>query len=595
MQDNFSDEQKRYLEGLASGLRVAKAQLSQGVGAGVAENDYGVPVGDAPDKIHIQAQNKFLQAGKKLCAEEKAKRQHHPFDYWDKMVKNAQAGVFPKGLDVFRYKFHGLFYVAPAQDSFMSRLRMPNGVITSTQFRGVADLALRYGGGYTHVTTRANLQIREIGAHDATNLLLGLQDLGLMNRGSGADNIRNVTGNPLSGISADELYDTRKLARELHYYILYHRDMYGLPRKFNIAFDGGGAVSVLEDTNDIGFVAVKVEAGHGMDPGVYFRMQLGGITGHEDFARDTGILLTPEQCVPIAKAVVRVFIESGDRTDRAKSRLKYVLDNWGVEKFIRAVEEQCEFDVVKFPLENCIARSRTDRMAHVGVHGQKQSDLYYVGVVCPVGRIESGQMHGLADIAERYGSGCIRLTVWQNLIISDIKTADAEVVKQKIEALGLHWSASNIRANLIACTGNWGCKFANSNTKLHATAIADFVESKLELDQPINIHLTGCHHSCAQHYIGDIGLLATKVDAGEDADPIEGYHVYLGGGFGDSQTIAKEFMRDVDAELVPQLITDILDAYLHYRNTASEPFFEFASRHSCEDLLDLLQKKDKAA
>ena len=594
MQDNFSEEQKRYLEGLASGLQVAKASAANSVN-GSAQNDYGVPIAEGPDAIQVKAQNKFLQSGKKLCVEEKAKREHHPFDYWDQMVKNAQQGVFPKGVDVFRYKFHGLFYVAPAQDSFMSRLRIPNGIINATQLRGVADLASKYGGGYTHVTTRANLQIREIGAHDATKLLLGMQDLGVMNRGSGADNIRNVTGNPLSGISVDEIYDTRELARELHYYILYHRDMYGLPRKFNIAFDGGGAVSVLEDTNDIGFAAVKVEEGNAVEPGTYFRMQLGGITGHEDFARDTGILLTPEQCVPMAKAVIRVFIESGDRTDRKKARLKYVLDDWGFEKFMQAVEEHCEFDVLKFPLENCITRSKINRMAHVGVHKQKQKDLSYIGVVCPVGRLETEQMYGLADIAKQYGSGCIRFTVWQNLIISDIKTSDIEHVKEKIEALGLHWSASNIRANLIACTGSWGCKFANSNTKLHASAIADFVETKVELDQPINIHLTGCHHSCAQHYIGDIGLLATKVDVSEDEDPIEGYDVFLGGGFADSQAIAKEFMKDVDAELIPQLIANILAMYMQYRNDAKEPFFEFAQRYSCEDLLGLLQQKDKAA
>ncbi|MEM7400575.1 MAG: NirA family protein [Pseudomonadota bacterium] len=593
MEEDFSNEQKRYLEGLASGLQVAKASA---VGNGVqAKSDYGVSIGKNPDEIQIEAQNKFLKSGKKLCAEEKAKREHHPFDYWDQMLKNAKEGVYPKGIDVFRYKFHGLFYVAPAQDSFMSRLRMPNGIISAFQFREVAKLASQYGGGYTHVTTRANLQIREIEAKDATDFLLALQDLGLMNRGAGADNIRNVTGNPLSGISTDEIYDTRELARELHYYILYHRDMYGLPRKFNIAFDGGGAVSVLEDTNDIGFAAVRVEEDQGVEPGVFFRMQLGGITGHEDFARDTGILLTPEQCVSMAKAVIRVFIENGDRTDRTKARLKYVLDEWGFDKFMQVVEEKCDFEVIKFPLEKCIARKSINRMAHVGVHEQKQENLSYIGVVCSVGRLEAEQMHGLADIAEQYGSGCIRLTVWQNLIISDIKHSDIETVKQKIEQLGLHWSASNIRANLISCTGNWGCKFANSNTKLHASVIADHVECNLELDQPINIHLTGCHHSCAQHYIGDIGLLATKVDKGEDEDPAEGYDVYLGGGFADKQAIAKEFMQGVDAELIPQLILNILDVYMQHRKSKDELFFEFAARNSCNELLELLQQKDKAA
>src|SRR5918998_2030391 len=214
---------------------------------------------------------------------------------------------------------------APAQDSYMCRLRLPNGILSSFQLRGIADLAERYAGGYSHVTTRANLQIREIKAQDGPKVLMGLYELGIINRGAGADNIRNITGSPTAGIDPQELIDTRPLARELHYYILNHREFYGLPRKFNIAFDGGGTIGVLEDTNDIGFSAVRVPDGKAVEPGVYFHLQLGGITGHSDFGRDTGVLLKAEQCIPVAAAIVRVFIEHGDRTDRTKARLKYVL------------------------------------------------------------------------------------------------------------------------------------------------------------------------------------------------------------------------------------------------------------------------------
>ena len=169
----------------------------------------------------------------------------------------AEAGQFPKGIDVFLTKYQGLFYVAPAQDSFMCRLRIPNGILSAWQMRGLADAADSFGGGYADVTTRANLQIREIGAAHAVDMLLAVQALGLTSRGSGADNIRNITGSPTAGIDPQELYDTRPLCRAMHHYILNHREMYGLPRKFNIAFDGGGRVPVLEDTNDIGFVACR--------------------------------------------------------------------------------------------------------------------------------------------------------------------------------------------------------------------------------------------------------------------------------------------------------------------------------------------------
>src|SRR5207248_3501262 len=183
------------------------------------------------------------------------------------------------GTDLFLMKFQGLFYVAPAQDAFMCRLRFPGGICSATQLRGVADLAENFGGGSVDVTTRANLQIRQIGPKNTVDVLMGLNDLGIINRGAGADNIRNITASPTAGIDPNELIDTRPLARAMHHYILNHREMYGLPRKFNIACDGGGSISTLEDTNDIGFVAVRVGEGESVEPGVYFRLQLGGITG----------------------------------------------------------------------------------------------------------------------------------------------------------------------------------------------------------------------------------------------------------------------------------------------------------------------------
>ena len=175
----------------------------------------------------------------------------------------------------------------------MCRLRIPNGILTHWQFAGVGDLAERYGGGYVHVTTRANLQMREVEPANAVAMVEGIQDLGLGSRGSGADNIRNVTGTPTAGIDPQELIDTRPYAREWHYHILNDRSLYGLPRKFNVGYDGAGIIPVLEDTNDIGFQAVEVKDGFELEPGVWFRLRLGGITGHKAFADDTGVIVKP--------------------------------------------------------------------------------------------------------------------------------------------------------------------------------------------------------------------------------------------------------------------------------------------------------------
>ena len=191
-----------------------------------------------------------------------------------------------------------------------------------------------------------------------------------------------------------------------------------------------------------------------------------------------------------------------------------MLDQLGFEKFLQLTEQQLGRPLRRFPLEQCERRGAEDRLAHVGVHPQKQPGLCYLGVVLPVGRMTSHQLRGVARIAERYGRGTIRLTVWQNLLISDVAREEVPAVQRELEQLGLHWSATNVRAGLIACTGNGGCRFSASNTKRHGLQIAEYLESRVTLDQPLNIHLTGCHHSCAQHYIGDIGLLATKVAVG---------------------------------------------------------------------------------
>src|SRR6201996_7485502 len=377
---DFTDEQKRYLEGFAAGVQIMRGGRGLGGNAAAGKTD-GEPTG--PDAAHIKAQDKVVASGKKLADQEKFKREEHPFDAYPRLKQQALDNAPPVPADNFRWRYFGLFYVAPAQDSYMCRLRIPNGILKHWQFSGVADLAESCGGGYSHVTTRANLQIREILPKNAVTLIEGIQDLGLCSRGAGADNIRNVTGTPTAGIDPQELLDTRPYAREWHFHILNDRSLYGLPRKFNVGFDGGGKIAVLEDTNDIGFQAVAVKDGFGVAPGVWFRLMLGGITGHRDFARDTGVLVRPEQATKVADAIVRVFIDTGDRTNRLKARMKYVIDGMGIEKFLLAVEAQYGKPFTRVPPEAIAPRPAFDRLAHIGVHQQKQSGLKWSGVVLP--------------------------------------------------------------------------------------------------------------------------------------------------------------------------------------------------------------------
>src|SRR6202048_1300570 len=342
---DFTDEQKRYLEGFATGLQISR--VGRGIGGSRSAAADVEPSG--PEAAHLKAQDKVIAAGKKLADPEKFKRGEHPFDAYPRLKQQALDNAPPSPADNFRWRYYGLFYVAPAQDSYMCRLRIPNGILKHWQFAGMADLAERYCGPFCHVTTRANLQVREIPPKYAVVVIEGIQDLGLCSRGSGADNIRNVTGTPTAGIDPQEILDTREYAREWHYHILNDRSLTGLPRKFNVAFDGAGKIAVLEDTNDIAFAAVEVKDGFGVEPGIWFRLRLGGITGHKDFARETGIIVRPAEATKVADAIVRVFIDLGDRTNRLKARLKYVLDSMGVDKFMTSVEERLGRKLARAP------------------------------------------------------------------------------------------------------------------------------------------------------------------------------------------------------------------------------------------------------
>ena len=579
MSEDFSPEQKRYLEGFMSGLKSSP---------NLRKSD-AAPIPSGPDAPHIEAQNRVTSAGGKLVDQEKWKRDEHPFDAYARFRTQAKAGTYPKPDDNFRWRYHGLFYVAPAQNSYMCRMRIPNGILNTWQFEGVADIAERLGGGYAHVTTRANLQIREIKADNAPDLLEELVALGITSKGSGADNIRNVTGSATAGIDPQELLDTRPHASRWHHHILNDRTLYGLPRKFNVSFDGGGQIATLEETNDIGFQAVEVMEGAPITPGVYYRLALGGITGHKDLARDTGVILTPDEATPIADAIIRVFITHGDRTNRAKARLKYILDSWGFSKFVEEVEKQLGRELVKIDASFIKTRPQVNRLAHIGEHHQKQKGLNWLGVWTPLGKMTASDMRAISKVARQFGDGDIRLTVWQNLILSGI--ADEQLVDAKgaLAVAGLRCNVSHIRAGLVACTGNKGCKFAASDTKGHALHIADHMDAQMEMDTPINIHLTGCHHSCAQHYIGDIGLIGAKVTVNDDGDQVEGYHLHVGGGYADQAAIGRLLQSDVKAQDAPLIIEKLLRAYQSHRNSPSESFQAFTSRHDLESLKGFLQ------
>lgn len=263
--------------------------------------------------------------------------------------------------------------------------------------------------------------------------------------------------------------------------------------------------------------------------------------------------------------MLRVFVQHGNRGNRGKARLKYLLDGKGAEWFCAETQTMLEsfgtgVTLAALPEGLETPRATIDRSAHIGVHRQRQDGLNYVGIALEMGRLSAEQMRGLGRIAAAFGSNDIRLTVWQNPLILGVRDADVATVEAELAALGLPTRASSFATGAVACTGRWGCKLGLAHTKQDALRIVRHLESRFTLDQPINIHLTGCPNSCAQHYIGDIGLVGTTLGDGR-----EGYHVVIGGGIDQDQGLARPLVGPVAADEITALIEHVVGHYLAKR------------------------------
>lgn len=574
----LNGEQREYLDGFFTGLA-----------------NRGVSFADVLPNPAAASSQRELPVD--LIAEERIKRELHGLDSYPRLLEHAAANKAPDKEDLFRFKWHGLFFLSPNKEAFMARLRIPGGQLKSFQLREIARTAQELTTGYMQITTRSNLQIRLIEPKDAPEVLRRIQSVGLHTRGTGADNIRNLTANPTAGVDRHELMDTLPLCRELGQMILNDRSFYDLPRKFNIAFDGGGLIGVVEDTNDIGLRAVRVVKEEGtILPGIYFRVALGGATGHKAFARDLGVLVRLEETLKVTAALIRVYIAHGNRNDRKKARLKHLLDSWTLDQYLAETEKLLGYRLLRAPLDAAGQSPLEEARAlpavphsHIGVFPQKQIGLNYVGVALPVGQITPGQMLRLADLADNYGSGEVRLTVWQNLIIPNVPDAFVETLKKALVKMGLDWRQSNLRSGFVACTGNSYCKFAGANTKSHALELMDWLDKRFQLDLPINVHLTGCPNSCAQHYMGDIGLLGAKVKV--EGESVEGYHVFVGGGFGNHQALGRQVFTGVSFQSLKPTLEKMLRGYLRHRNEG-ENFQSFTHRHDLNTLQRIFSNEE---
>ncbi|MDF5733867.1 MAG: precorrin-3B synthase [Rhizonema sp. PD38] len=469
----------------------------------------------------------------------------------------------------------GLFYSTPARDGVLSRIRIPGGIFYSQQADAIAEFADRFGGGYIHITNRANIQIRQLQGIKS-NLSI-LQQAGLTGFRE-VDHIRNIMASPTAGIDPEELIDTRPLVRELDEYICQHPKLAGLSPKFSVAFDGGGVVSINEQLNEIVFTAVALNGDCGLSAGIYFRLKL--------VAQECNIVVNPEECLLVVAALAQVYLDNVDPNSDRKPRLKHLLQNWGVPHYLE--KAQC---YLPFPFKKVLFKlteySINTENQHLGVHPQKQQGLSYIGVVLPLGRLDTQQLRSLANLADAFGSGTLRLTPWQNLLIPDVPNQHLTHIQDEIECLGLHWSATHIHGALIACTGNMGCASSATDTKGQALFLAKHLEANIIPDMPVKIHFTGCPKSCAYHGISDITLLGKRIE--KETTVLEGYHIYVGN---QEQPFGRELYRNVPWAELPTKILQLLQIYKTKRAANNEFFREFADKYPVTQLRKWIDTSD---
>jgi ferredoxin-nitrite reductase len=305
------------------------------------------------------------------------------------------------------------------------------------------------------------------------------------------------------------------------------------------------------------------------------------------------VICTPEQAVEVVAAMTKVFARNGNRGNRGKARLVYLLKEWGFEKFVAESEAELGYTLTRMDAAQIpLAEEGLPEIPHphLGAHPQKQEGLQYLGVSTPVGIVQADEVEAICRVAEEFGDGELRLSIFQNVIVPNIPSARIAAAREALAAAGLACEVSRFRGGLVACTGNRYCKYAAADTKGQGVALADFIDSKLELDRPINVHVTGCPHSCAQHYIGDIGLLGCKVDVAGEA--VEGFHVFVGGGFGREKNLGRQLFKSLPVgEPLQHKVLALLRAYMAER-AEGQSFQEFSLLHSIEDLLAFTEAQE---
>lgn len=447
-------------------------------------------------------------------------------------------------------KWLGIFFRPVTPGRFMVRLRLPNGVISAEQLELLAETIDRCGEhGSADITTRQNLQLRGLLLEDMAPLMVALEAMGLTSRQSGHDNPRNITGNPLAGIDPEEIVDTRPLVLAIQARLLGPTGPRNLPRKFNVAV--GGAPDSFLLHNDLAFLPAvhNGELGFTVLVGGFFSAQ------RNELAIPLGLWLRADQLADFTLALLCHFERHGNRQQRNKSRLMYLIDQLGIAAYRAELVEAFAEPVLPHDgshLVNLAPRSG------LGVHAQKQQGLHWLGVHVPMGRLDAASMLELAGLARTYGSGELRLTEAQNALIVDVPGDRLEALLAEPLLQRFRPEPSTLQAEAVSCTGSAYCSFALIPTKGAAQQVLEELERRIELPEAVRMHWTGCPNACGQPYMGQIGLMGAK--ARKDGQMVEAAKIFLGGSMGAEPKLAELHEKGVPlsdlADVLEQLLLE---------------------------------------
>ena len=509
----------------------------------------GVPSADAKPAL-----SKIEQAKAELCGLELEPR-------LDELGRQGWESLDEATLTI-RLKWLGIFFRPVTPGRFMVRLRLPNGVISADQLEVLADVVDRCGEhGSADITTRQNIQLRGLLLEDMAPLMAALKRVGLTSRQSGHDNPRNLTGNPLAGIDPEEFIDTRPLVAAIQEALLGPCGPRNLPRKFNVAV--GGAPDSFLLHNDLAFLPAIHEGELG------FTVMVGGFFSAQrnELAVPLGLWLPAGQLPAFTLAVLRHYERHGNRQQRNKSRLMYLLDQLGLEPYRQVVldtwqELATELGPELFgdptaacPHDGSHLVSRAPR-AGLGVQSQKQEGLHWVGLHVPMGRLDAEAMAELARLARSHGSGELRLTEAQNALIVNVPAERLEPLLAEPLLQRFRPDPSPLQAEAVSCTGNAYCGFALIPTKGTAQAVLEELEARVELPHAVRMHWTGCPNACGQPHMGQIGLMGAK--ARKDGQMVEAAKIFLGGSMDADPRLAELHNKGVPLSDLPDVLEELL-------------------------------------